>query len=123
MTELFGVDFPTVVNEALGGGLRPAALVKSVATTRDPDNLSGGLRPTEKRYPCRGVRLQYKASQFDGELIKRGDVRVLLLAGSLPLNIVPVAADFVEIEGRRYRIMDVTTDPGGATHACQSRGL
>ena len=58
----------------------------------------------------KGVRMQFDNSELDGEIVKRGDFR--LLFGASPG--APQVDDTVTFSGNDYRVMQVlTTSPAG----------
>jgi len=120
MPKLFGVDIAKEISDAMGSGLLVAKLTKVTITNPTSTNTTeGGF--TEKSYSCKGVISDYADSQVTGTVIQKGDRRVLLLGGSLPLSVVPDTGDFIEIEGSKFTIVLVSRDPAAATYSCQVR--
>lgn len=123
MTKLFGVDIAKEIAKGMGSGLLPVQLIKILPGTRSTTEPTEGLHPSRKTYNCRGFIQDYKDSQFDGTTILRGDRQVLILGGTLPLNIVPQTGDEVKCEGKIFSIAGVPArDPAAATYICQARG-
>lgn len=74
--------------------------------------------------PCNFVYGEWKTSQIDGDNIKRGDLQLLVSAGS-SLTIEPTAADEFEHEGKKYQIINVdVVRPAGipVLYIVQARG-
>lgn len=123
MTKLFGVDIAKEIAKGMGAGLLPVTLIKVVPGSRDNTSMTAGNSPSTRRYPCRGILEDYKASEFDGTEVVRGDQKVLILGGTLPLGIVPEPNDKITIEGRTRTVASIPSrDPAGATYLCQVRG-
>lgn len=123
MPSLFGIDIAGIVNAELGPGLLPATLQVVTPGSRDPLNVTSGTNPTVVEYSCRGVLEDYDDRQIDGELILRGDRKVLLLGKSIGGGAVePKPGDQVTIEGRTFSVIGVTRDPAAATYTLQVRG-
>lgn len=122
VSDLFGLDIAGIVNDSLGDGLLPAKLVKLVAGERDPAATTSGPSQSRKTYPCRGVAIDFALSQFDGDIVQRGDRKVLLLGASLPRGVAPEASDLVQLEGVESQVIAVQRDPASASYTCHVRG-
>lgn len=120
--KLFGVDIAKEIAKGMAGGLLPAQLIKPVTGNRTTGDLTGGTNPSSKTYTCKGFTEEYRDSQFDGEVILRGDRKVILLGGTLPAAVAPQPGDKVKIENRTYSVVNVGRDPAAATYTCQARG-
>lgn len=120
--KLFGVDIAKEVNRAAGSGLLPATLTVVTAGERVPGRLAHGTEPTTEDYPCRGVLEDYTERQIDGDIVRVGDRRVLLLGASISGGaVVPKPTDRITIESVEYTIARVERDPAAATYVCQVR--
>jgi hypothetical protein len=122
MTKLFGVDIAAILNQSLGPGLLKMTLVRLTPGQRVDGDLTSGVHPSRKTYACKGVVVDYRLSQFDGDLVQKGDRRVLLLGKSLPSGIVPQSSDHIQAEGVEAEVVNVIRDPASATYDCQVRG-
>lgn len=123
MVKLFGVDIQKTIAKAMGPGLPKITLVVVTPGTRTASALIGGTNPTKTEYTCRGVIVDYKATQIDGTIIQRGDKQVLILAGTLPAGVKPKPGDQIKSELQVLNVVDVARDPAEATYTCQSRGV
>jgi hypothetical protein len=84
--------------------------------------LTSGKAKTETAYSCRGFVDNYKDSQIDGTIIKKGDRKVILIGDSIEGGAVPDVNDKVTIEGRTFTIVEVPDrDPAAATFTCHGR--
>lgn len=121
---LFGIDIAGIVNDSIqgAGGLRPAVLTKATYGARTAGSLSGGKAKTTKDYAASGLIEDYRDDQIDGEVIVRGDRKVMLLGASIEGGVIPAVGDEVTIEGASYRVEHVTRDPAAATYSLQARG-
>lgn len=119
---LFGVDIAGVIAQAMGPGLLAATLIKVFPGTRTSGNLAGGTNASTLSYPARGFTESYRASQIDGDLVRRGDRKVVLLGATIPGRVVPEAGDRLTIEGRTFSVVRVERDPAAATYTLQVRG-
>lgn len=123
------VNIPKLLAKHLGSrkelGIGPLTLTKVMPGTRDPANLAGGNRPTTTSYPCKGFR-DTKNSTYvapDGDLVRVADVTIVILGGTLPKGVEPMAGDTITRKGVVYTIVNggVTSDPVGATFTCVCR--
>ena len=120
--KLFGIDIAAEVNKSAGPGLLSATLTVVTPGERVPGRLAYGTEPTEEDYACKGVIEDYTERQIDGEVVRLGDRKVLLLGRSISNGaIAPKPGDRVSIEGAPYTIVRVSRDPAAATYACQVR--
>jgi hypothetical protein len=118
---LFGVDIAGEVKKATASGLPSVVLLRSIPGARGSD-LSAGNNPSKRRYPCRGFREDFAASQFDGEIVKRGDHKILIIGDTLPSGVVPDVVDQIVSENATLTIVSVKRDPAAATYVCHVRG-
>ena len=121
MAKLFGVDFPKVMNQALGKHLLPATLISKTPGSRTGSALTAGTNPDETQASARGIVEDYSAGQVNGTLIQKDDRKVLLLGGSISGGVVPKPGDQVTIQGLTYNVVDVDSDPANATYVLQAR--
>lgn len=122
MSKLFGVDIAGILKSAMASGLLPVKLTRLQNGARTAGDLTAGPAVSRKTYNCRGVATEYALSQFDGDLVQKGDRKVLILGATLPANVVPQTGDLVAIEGVESQVVDVRRDPATATYECQVRG-
>lgn len=122
MTKLFGIDLAKVAAKALGPGLLKMKLIKLTVGSRTDGALDAGTNPASKSYACKGVTTDFSLSQFDGELVQKGDRKVLLLGGTLPAGVFPVIGDHVVAEGVESEVVNVSRDPASASYECHCRG-
>lgn len=120
--KLFGIDIAKIANKALAPGLLPVKLIKITQGQRSESNPTAGPAQARKTYAGRGVVLDYKLGQFDGDLVQKGDRRVLILGASLPSGVIPETSDLILVEGKDSPIVRVTRDPASASYDCQVRG-
>lgn len=121
-----GVDVAALMVEHLGPRLLPCVLYKPGALEARPANPTeapgrGAFTP----HPARGMIEDYKEAVIDGNSIKAGDRKALLIAGTIEGEVVPEGGpdgDQLEIEGMRYNVHRVVDrDPAGATFTLQVR--
>lgn len=120
MPNLFGIDIAGELNKAMGSGLLPVVLTKSVKGTRTVGSLTAGTQPTSTTYTGRGFIDDYTDKQITGTTIVTGDRKVSILGASI--SVIPAANDRVTIEGLTYNIIKVKRDPAAAVYECQVRG-
>ena len=123
MPKLFGIDIAGLVGKQLGKSLLPLTLTKVTAGTPTAGSLTGGSNPTTADSAARGILDDYRAVQIDGELIQRGDRKVLILGATITPAVVPEPGDRVTIEGATFNVVRVERDPAAATYTCQVRGV
>jgi len=119
---LFGVDIAGIIDAAISPGLLPATLTKVTAGTRTPGQLTGGTNPTSVSYSCRGMIDSKNRRNRDGELIRDGLERILLIGNSISGgSVAPEIGDRVTVEGRSFRVEVLDRDPAGATFTMECR--
>lgn len=95
MTTVLGRDLGADALGQFGGRLYTATLHKDVATVPSGSPTSTNISTTD--YTCDAIAFRYEESYVDGERIKRGDYRVVILLRSLPGGIVPNPGDRITI--------------------------
>lgn len=121
MPDLFGVDIQGILKDAIGDGFPSITVVKVTPGTRDPANPAAGVQPTRSPFGARGILDDYSDRQIDGTLVKTGDRKVLIVAGTLPSTVVPEPNDEIITEGKTWKIVRTKRDPAEATYECQVR--
>lgn len=110
----------TQLNDALGGELRAATLHKVSAGAAGA--VDEAPAEVETNYSCRGFKESYELSEIDGTEVLRKDVKIVLLGKSIAGGTVtPSKDDYVTIDGTKYRLVAVDSDPAKATWTCQGR--
>ena len=120
--KLFNKDIAGVLAKRLGPLLLPMTLTRVTSGTRDASDPTAGTSPSETDHPCRGIIEDYRDSQYDGTIVKRGDRMALILGDTIQGGAVPQPSDRVTAEGRKYEVVGVKRDPDAATYTCQVRG-
>ena len=119
MPELFGLNIAEIVDTSLqsAGGVLTGTLTKFTPGTRTPGDISGGTNPTPTDYAIRGFIENRTSTRIGDSLIGQTGEFVSILGNSLPENIEPEEDDNVTIEGRTFRIIEVTQrDPAAALY-------
>ena len=80
-----------------GGRLSSGSFVRKTITGVDSANPAGPPLSTSATYTCDVVALGYQERYVDGEFIKKGDYRVVVLRGTVELD--GVASDVVPNPG------------------------
>lgn len=124
--EVDGVDVPALVAEHLGPRVLPCVLWKPGAKDVRPANpTQAPAKAAAVPYTCRGFISDFSEGSIDGNIIKAGDRKVLLLGGTIEGGVEPEGGpdkDQVEVEGRRWNIHRVIArDPAAATYTLQVR--
>lgn len=117
--DIFGVDMAGKINEELGPLVFDITLTVVTVGTRVAS--TEGTQPTEATHTVKGFVGDYKDREIDGEIIQRGDRKVIILGGSLPSGVVPKQNDKTTIGGETRRIQNIQRDPAAATYKCQVR--
>lgn len=126
--ELFGVDVAGIVADSLGPGL-PDVILHSAPSTktgaRDPANLAAGrAKGAETNHTAKGFIADFSPSSVDGDRIKPGDRKGIILGDTIERGAVPKDGDGFTAEGVRYFIHRVLSrDPAAATYTLQLRDL
>ena len=111
------------VGSAFSGIFLDATLTRSVAVAGgDP---ADPAPPTKKIYPCKAMTEQYSSYDRANGLVGAKDVRIMILATSLPVE--PLPLDIITIRGKSYTIApggtagtaSVQSDPAIATWSCR----
>lgn len=120
MPKLFGLDIAKIVDDSIqsAGGVLTGTFHKRAGTTRDANNLTGGVRPTFTDSTIRGFLERRTDIRIDDTLVTQDGDRVSILGNSLGA-IVPEAGDEVTFENERYKITRIRTrDPAAALYVC-----
>ncbi len=119
--DLFGIDIAGIVNDSIesAGGVLDATLFS--VTPQAPPSGNSITPSTPTQHACKGFIDDYKDSQIDGTIIRKGDRKVTLLGASIKPPVAPKTNDQVTIEGDTYDVQEVTRDPAGATYELQAR--
>lgn len=120
--KLFGIDIAAEVHKEVSKGLLDATLHSIVPGTPGAD-LTAGNNPVTTDHACKGFVDEYSEKLVDGNRIRAGDKKILLIGNSINGGAtVPKAGDGVTIEGERYDIVGVPQrDPAAATYVLQGR--
>lgn len=121
MPNLFGIDIAAVVKDAFAGQLVSGTLTRVTPGTRTPGALTGGENPTTTAHTFDGVYEEFTASQIDGELVRVGDRKVIMIAGTISPAAVPDVGDQITLEGDVTRVVRVSRDPAAASYTCHVR--
>lgn len=105
-----GRDWKARMAARFGGRLYAATFTKNTVTGQDPDDPSGPPSASSATYTCSAIALGYEERYIDGEDIKKGDYRVMILRGTI-LDEDGVAADVVPNPGDTVSC----PSPGGST--------
>jgi hypothetical protein len=124
-----GVDIEQIVAQNLGAG-GPAAVYSAVFTkvtpgTRSSSTPGTGTNPTTATYPCNAFAIDYSTYLRANNLVRAGELKVLIIAGTLalPAGVAPAPNDKIQITGdpllgNSVAIVTergVERDPAGAT--------
>lgn len=71
--------------------------------------------PLEKKL----IKIKFKQSQIDGEVVKREDFQLII--ANADLEPTPSKNDFIELDCIRYRVVHWTTDPAEAAYTFHMR--
>lgn len=116
MAELFGINFPTLMNDVFGGSELLDCTVSASAKASDGQ---GGFTMTYAT-PVAGKGVITDFSDFArAQGIPATDRSILIIQGSLAAT--PKRGDRVTILGQTYDIINVKQDPGEATWELQAR--
>lgn len=127
MVKIFGVDFPTVIQQYIGNELPTAFLVKVTNAGQDAGDVTGTPNPNEQRFECNAIA-ETQRQRFEDQEGPVGESRRFLVIAKrlLVRRVRPEVGDFIEIdEGdgfglERFRIAEIPDrDPGGATYLCR----
>lgn len=121
MPDIFGVDIAAAVGDALGDQLPEVRLTRRTESTRTDGQLTGGKTVKEKNHNTVGIVEEYSEGQIDGEIVKMGDRKLLIIAANLPTGVVPQPGDRARTENVIYDVVAVKRDPAAATYTLQVR--
>ena len=111
-------DIPDLISDALGDDFRDATLTRTTVTAgANPWDPPAGSTTTD--YSCKALREEFGASWLAGGLVDATDVKILVLAATLPVT--PEAGDRITIGSASWTVVPagsgkpaVSTDPAGA---------
>lgn len=121
-----GIDIAALVAEHIGPRMLPCVLYKAQPIPeRDPDNPTAvPTAPDPVALKAQGFIVDFDPKEIDGTLIKTGDRKVTLIAGTIEGGAVPDGGDSVLIEGVRYHVHKVLSrDAAAATYVLQARNM
>ena len=122
MVELFGIDIPAIVDEALSDGLLDATLTRRTPGTRDTADITGGTQPISNTFTAKGFIEDFTERELVNMDVEIGDRKITLIANSIQNMQVPEVGDRVFIKNETWNVMRVDSDPVNATYtlsACQ----
>lgn len=110
MTDIFGIDIASIVNDAFSGNLVPLTLTK--VTEGGVDDY-GQPTTTTVDHTGEGVRSNWKASVALAKGYPTNAVKIIVMQnGTTP---EPSLIDTITIMDDEYRIIDIQKDPVDAT--------
>lgn len=125
--KLFGIDIAGLVHRNMSAGLVPLTLTRTSAGTRSATDPTAGTNPRTSSSVGRGFVEEYRDSQVDGEMVERGDRKIIIIGDSLKPAAVPSPGDSIamKIAGTDATVEivqgGVRSDPANATYTCQVR--
>lgn len=108
MATLFGVDFTATIGAAFAGQLRPMTL-HHVATAI---GANGDTVAAFVDHACEGVVAKWSEAIAAARGYTPVTVKIVLLQAGLPVP--PSTDDDITAAGKRWRVVDVSQDPGEA---------
>jgi hypothetical protein len=117
---------PGVVNRVMGNRVfKPATLIVDGPATGPSYDPTPGV-PVE--YKCQVLEDSWSAYSQAGGLVSSADRKLLIIAKSLPSDVVPVEGNRVRVNGKTFSIVSdggsapaVATDPAYAIWTCRGR--
>ena len=118
---LFNLDIAKIVADSIAGagGVLDATLFSVTPQTPASGNVIAPSTPTQ--HACKGFIDDYKDSQIDGTIIRKGDRKVTILGATISPSVAPKTNDQILIEESTYDVQEVKRDPAGATYELQVR--
>jgi hypothetical protein len=117
------VNLAKLVAQQFGKIMIPVTLeqraVSSTVTHNAPTRVLA-VPPTV--FAGKGFVEDFRAGQLDGEVVRVGDRRIMILAQTMAAA-TPKPSDRVTIEGRTYIVQSVSRDPADATWSLHCRGV
>lgn len=104
-----------LVNQTFGDFRRPLLLENAGVYDPITDTVTGGDTQSFK-----GIRLEYKQSDFDGQNIKQGDFKIICVAQELLIEVRPDSTS-ATFDGSPVHVVDVNRDPADAALIFQAR--
>jgi hypothetical protein len=110
------------VKAAVHGGLKAILLPMTLVLrqTTAAENAWEAPTVTEDEHSVRGMISDYEDSEIDGTIVQKGDRKALILAGSY-VGEEPLPGDSLTYGSDSYHVLDVKSDPAGATYVLQLR--
>jgi hypothetical protein len=125
MAELFGVDIRGLVAANIGPGLLDVTVTRQAATTRDPDNLTGGYSVTPASFSgIKGIWESLPRTPPAGVEFELNDRIALLIGGTFPAGLKIARNDAITINGATlYAVQPIEEDPAEAAQKwlCRDR--
>lgn len=122
MSSLLEGQIAKLVHRGLKSAKVPykVTLTRAVPGSTEPPYSPWSPGPSEaKAYPCDGWKDAWTIRELESTLIQANDVKVCVLAPSLPIR--PVPTDKITVKGQTYTVIDAQTDPAEALWVIQCR--
>lgn len=97
---------------------RDATLARDTLTTGSPDVSFDPSGVTTTTYNCKAIRDVPAKREGEGDAVRTGMVKILILANSL--SVTPITKDRITIESETFVIEEVDGDPANALWTCQA---
>jgi len=119
MDSILDGDLADDIADALNSAGIPFAVTITRDVPQDSPDPADPLPPISTDFAGNGFIDEWDADYITSTLVERSDVKIVIIANSIA--IVPVAGDRVTVRAATYSVMNVSSDPAGATFTLQAR--
>ncbi len=122
MAKLFGIDIAAIVDNAVSDQLIDLTLTSYVDSAVEESDPTAAPTRTPTEHTGKGVITDYSDFHRAQTTIQDGDRKLLIIANSLDIAIIPEPGFTVTMESVTYTIVGpVKVDPAIASYTCQVR--
>jgi len=117
------MSYRDLIAGALNTAFASMGDLKSTVTYTEPgssyDPTTGTMTAGTEHTVTQAVVADFALGQIDGTVVQSADRQVIINAADL--SVTPESGASVTIDGVRYEVVAVVTDPAGASHTLQVR--
>lgn len=128
MSNVLGVNWPSLFAGAMGGLLLDCTLTKYTAGSVNPSDPTAGTSPTSTSYTCKGTSVSVTRSFMTEDQVRMREFEAIVLLGTMSSPVAPDNGDVLIVpdpdtgDPMSGVVSKVEVDPGGASAMCKCIG-
>lgn len=111
-------SIPAAIGAAMSSVFRDATLTRMGARTSDGRGGGATIKTTDA---CKALVTDYTTFQRGSLGIPTNERKILILASTLAGGMAPQPEDTINIQGRTWSIIEVSSDPANATYEARAK--